>query len=520
MPRKKIKEDCFVFGLEKETIDCKILRYWYAVPVDSICEKELTKIKNDLCVKSKFKDYVTDQDLPPIVMYHIVDGVLYVPPDYGLKLFGPPEKDLRRLGKEISIRFSDEFKLDSEKRQDEAFDKIVDKLQSMYGGAYLSLPPGDGKTITAIKCAAFCRRKIGVTLAKKALALQWKEQLTRFMPGVKVCIVSGKSKKIDPDADVIIVTIQTLLYNLDNVALTSALEDVGFFIIDEARHINANQFCRIMPLITCRRMMALDGTPNRKDGLDVVLRNWIGPVTFKTKKIYNCPVTVEILNIEYPKFKEKYVKTAKGKKYNRPVMMNTLLENPERNRFLLQKLIELSKSGKRCYIMSTRVKHITDFIDELQKIGADVGYLEKGLANHPEKYKEALSKKMVFATDIIGSDGLSFDDMDVLFFLVPITNPFQSSNRIIRGNTTSPKLILTTNDNWAFFQNTLKVQIDYFKKEGFDVQFQTREDAEQHSGRNYRVIEQGDKFVLRKTPAPAPKAPVLLKVCPFGGSKI
>lgn len=137
---------------------------------------------------------------------------------------------------------------------------------------------------------------MGVLVTKTFLVCQWKKRIEQFIPGARIGIIFGKQLEYK-DCDVVIIMLQTLLYHLEDPVIETVMSGIETVIIDEARHVNAEQFCKILPILTSRHMLALDGTPFRKDGLDKILERWIGPVSFKIRRKYEFPVRVVVTEV-------------------------------------------------------------------------------------------------------------------------------------------------------------------------------------------------------------------------------
>ncbi|CAH6420262.1 Hypothetical protein UVM_LOCUS99, partial [uncultured virus] len=78
--------------------------------------------------------------------------------------------------------------------------------------------------------------------------------------------------------DIVIAMLQSIVsrrYGSD------VLGPFGTVVVDEAHHISAEKYSQTLPLVAARHMLALSGTPERRDGCEVMLSHFIGPVTFQ-----------------------------------------------------------------------------------------------------------------------------------------------------------------------------------------------------------------------------------------------
>lgn len=140
--------------------------------------------------------------------------------------------------------------------------------------------------------------------------MQWKDRCSKFLPNAKVGVIRGSTqqKLRDPnnptrwikvrqvnitdegECDIVIGLIQTLMHYTEDKRLVDYLTQFGMAIIDESRHCSAEKFSTILPLLSFKYILALDGTPKRSDGMDKVLASYIGPVTFAVARTYKTKV--------------------------------------------------------------------------------------------------------------------------------------------------------------------------------------------------------------------------------------
>jgi superfamily II DNA or RNA helicase len=85
--------------------------------------------------------------------------------------------------------------------------------------------------------------------------------------------------------------------------------DFGLVIFDEAHHAPSKYFSRALPLIACKKTLALSATPKRSDKLEKVLYWYLGPIIFKNEQEENTTVLAKIYKykIEHEKFVEKKI---------------------------------------------------------------------------------------------------------------------------------------------------------------------------------------------------------------------
>lgn len=153
--------------------------------------------------------------------------------------------------------------------------------------------PGFGKTINALAIAWKLQQKTLVICTNVSIREQWEKEIEKwfgFKPGV---IGSGK---FDTSKPITVSNIQTV-----NKHSTLLGKEFGLVIVDEVHHCVATTFSNFLNYSHARYKLGLSGTLKRKDGLNVMFKDFFGfNVHVPTKnnvvnpEVHVYPVDVEL----------------------------------------------------------------------------------------------------------------------------------------------------------------------------------------------------------------------------------
>lgn len=170
--------------------------------------------------------------------------------------------------------------------QQEIYDAINDT-------ALINGNPGFGKTINALGIAYKLQQKTLVICTNVSIREQWEAEIKKwfgFKPGI---IGSGK---FDIEPPIVVSNIQTV-----NKHATTLAKTFGLIIVDEVHHCVATTFTNFLEYSHARYKLGLSGTLKRKDGLNVMFKDYFGFDVFVPTKnnvvnpeIHIYPVDIEL----------------------------------------------------------------------------------------------------------------------------------------------------------------------------------------------------------------------------------
>lgn len=228
------------------------------------------------------------------VQYKVVDDAWLLVPRYaGFRLFGPPRHDTRVLGEAIPEErrgctwemHGADYVVDQRAIVRAAVEQMLgdEGTGVPYGGAILVEPCSSGKTTQAQKIISCLGRVALIVTHTSLLVDQHIGSLRKGMPRARVCKFDASNQDGCAEADVIVATVQSILRLGDEVATRISpvvRRRVGLVVVDEAHRFAADHFRRVTSIFRAVFRLAMTATPNRADGLGVILPMYFGRVAW------------------------------------------------------------------------------------------------------------------------------------------------------------------------------------------------------------------------------------------------
>lgn len=426
-------------------------------------DEEIQRIKNELTVSPIL---MQDYGIPPekFTVYRENESKLYIPKFYGINNFGKPEYDDTPTGKTINVKFASELRpnqLEPVKLCIESFNKT--------GGGILSLPCGFGKTIIGIYLICHMKCKTLIIVHKEFLLNQWIERIKDFIPDAKIGII--QQDKFDLDCDIAIGMLQSIA--MKSYA-PDAFNSFGFTIIDECHRISSKVYSRALQKVSCKYILGLSATPNRKDGLSKVLEWYSGPLIYEAKRELNVVPKVVRYKIIHESDVYSKIEELKNKKPNMSKMINNICYFLYRTKLISALIIDIFKSDdeRNILILSDRIKHLNDIETLLIKSGLtddDIGYYIGGTK---QKHLDiAAKKRIILATYSMANEGLDIPSLNTLILASPKSDIVQALGRIMRKQ--APKQVPTIYDfvdDFSVFTSQALKRLKEYRKKAYDIE--------------------------------------------------
>ena len=292
------------------------------------------------------------------------------------------------------------------------------------GSGLVVAPCGAGKTTIGIGAISALPTRALVLVHTLDLAMQWvtrcKEQLN-----IDATVIGGGDN--DDTGRVVVATIQSLIrWRWDELYQWSVDNEFGLCILDEAHHVPAHTFSRVLMAIPSTYRLGLTATPERNDGLTKLLYWHFGDVLkeISTKNM------VDAGRVMAPRVEQLFTGwEPPATRVDWPILINKMCGDTDRNEKIIGRICELLNAGRQVLVLSDRVAHCVDLAEEL----ADAGFSAAALVGTMSKKKRAAVLKAadsgelraIFATTV-ADEGLDLPSLDT----VVLTSPTKAMGRV------------------------------------------------------------------------------------------
>ena len=239
------------------------------IPLKDLSDEQKEKIETELEIEiTQKKSFTFNKSFKPppeyIYPFTLVNNLVYLPLYYGIK---------NKLGKRPSRKnYPDAnivFEGSLRPYQEEVKNESLERLNKS-GTSIISMYTGGGKTITAIFIAGLINLKTLIIIKNIVLIKQWKDSILKFCPTAKVQTLTPKST-LDEKCDFFIMN----ALNIPKM-WRSFFSSIGMIIVDEIHLIVTKTLSKSFQYITPKYCLGLSATPDRPDGMDVLIDLYFG----------------------------------------------------------------------------------------------------------------------------------------------------------------------------------------------------------------------------------------------------
>lgn len=308
-----------------------------------------------------------------------------IPKDY--------EIEDRRIYKPVEFP---EFKFKLRPSQQEVYDVISDNT-------IINAKPSWGKTFAGLAVAGKLSQKTLVVVHTVPLRNQWAREVKKVFD-IEPGIIG--SSKFNTSGPIVIGNVQSLYNCIDRIR-----KDFGTIILDEMHHVSSPTFSRVMDKCYARYKIGLSGTLKRKDGKDVVFKDYFGSNVLKPPPENSMKPVIHVVDsgIALPEIPGQASWAHR---------VNALLSSPV-YREMMHKVVDLYK-GDKTLIVADRVEFLNDMAKARARAIAVTGELQEGREEQIARIEKDIDE--IWGTISIFKEGISQDILSRLVLATPVNN--------------------------------------------------------------------------------------------------
>ena len=407
--------------------------------------------------------FVKPQYVTKYPVYHETETHMYVPKHYGIQHYG--ELKSHRDVPQTDAKFW-EFTGKLRPIQE-------DVVKTYTRDGIISLQTGGGKTVCALYIASNLKLPTVVLVHNTFLRDQWVDRISAFLPKARIGMVQGDTTDIQ-DKDVIVAMLQSV--SMKDYP-DEMFKNIGLLIVDECHHIASESFSKAIPKLTCKHMLGLSATPERKDRLMYVINWFLGPLLYKsdTADKVDSKVRVEVYEFEPedPKFNE-IIYNSQGVMFT-SLMINKVVECLQRNKMLIELLTDVYHEKERqILVLTDRVDHAKTLLDMLPEDVKSESCILGREVKSSQRAEWCSSKRILIATYTMCKEGFDVATLNTLMIATSRPDVDQIVGRILRVDKAERKidpLIIDIVD--PAFRRQFQARLSLYRSRAYDVEKMT-----------------------------------------------
>jgi superfamily II DNA or RNA helicase len=384
---------------------------------------------------------------------------MYVPKHYGLQTYGdcPSERDVPQTDAKY-WEFTGKLR------------PIQEEVVKTYNkDGIISLQTGGGKTVCALYIASTLRVPTVVLVHNTFLRDQWIDRIKAFLPKARIGTVQGDI--IDINKDVIVAMLQSVSMKEYPVDL---FKNIGLLIVDECHHIASEAFSKAIPKLTCKHMLGLSATPDRKDKLMYLINWFLGPLLYKSDTADKVDAKVRVEYYEFepedPKFNE-IIYNSSGVMFT-SLMVNKVVEYTPRNKMLIELLTDLyEEKDRQILVLTDRVDHTKTLLEMLPEAIRKEACILGREVKSSQRAEWCASKRILIATYTMCKEGFDVATLNTLVMATSRPDVDQIVGRILRVDKVGRKihpLIIDVVD--PAFRRQFQTRLALYKSRNYEIE--------------------------------------------------
>ncbi|WP_338869334.1 DEAD/DEAH box helicase [Myxococcus stipitatus] len=292
--------------------------------------------------------------------------------------------------------------------------EAVERLAKATQGTAV-LPCGAGKSVLAVGAISRLRTPTLILVHTLDLAEQWREHVRERLR-LEAGLVGAGEEDVQP----VTVAVVQSLSRWDEANLDAFLRGFGLLVLDEAHHIAASAFHRLVDRCPARYRLGLTATPEREDGLTPLLRLYLGPPLAVVK--HADLVARGVLVVPEVRAVETDFDFPYGRAADYAPMLEALAEDKERNDLVLGAVAREAWAGHLCLVLTGRVDHCELLAKRLSATGLSAAALTSEV---PREERKALLDKArdgrvrVLVATSLADEGLDLPRLSRVFLAFP-----------------------------------------------------------------------------------------------------
>ncbi|MCL2722472.1 MAG: DEAD/DEAH box helicase family protein, partial [Treponema sp.] len=219
--------------------------------------------------------------------------------------------------------------------------------------------------------------------------------------------------------------------------------DYGQIIVDECHHVSASSFEQIIRKCPAYYRLGLSATVIRKDGQHPIVLMNLGEVRYSNTRyarettLQNAPAFIQKIFPRLTGFcmpdEQLATDAESAKALAIQDIFRCLYTNEERNKLIVQDILDAYKEGRECLVLSERLEHLDILKEYLDKHVASLFILKGGLGK--KQLKEIMDSihrtkgthtpenenRIILATGKYLGEGFDLPNLDTLFLVFPFS---------------------------------------------------------------------------------------------------